>query len=303
MTLIDELEIVDAHHHLWDLSTGRYRWLTDHVEPNFLLGDYTAIRRDYLPDDYRIDAHGLKVMATVHIEAEGSRSEALEETRWLHALNAQHGMPNAVVAHTWLHLPEVEANLAAHKRHPLVRGIRCKPVTAPAPVRRWLEGPGTMQDPNFRSGLTALQNADLSWDLRVPYWHLIEAGELCRKFPGLRIVLNHTGLPWDRGVDGLAHWRDGMKNLAESPNVYCKLSELGLKQAPWTVESNRAIVREALDIFGVDRCMFASNFPVASLRIGYRAQVAAMLRILDGLTRDELNRVFRDNALRFYRIG
>jgi len=299
----EELEIVDAHHHLWELAAGRYPWLTDHVEPNFLLGDYTAIRRDYLPADYRMDSHGLKVIATVHVEAECDRAKALEETAWVHQMHAVSGMPNAVVAHTWLHLPETEASLVAHKRHPLVRGIRSKPRTAPAPTRARLDGPGTMQDPAWRRGLALLERHDLSWDLRVPYWHLEEAAEVVRERPGLRVVLNHTGLPWDRSEDGLALWRRGMRALAALPNVHCKVSELGLKDAAWTVAGNRRVVRDAVEIFGIDRCMFASNFPVAGLRVGYRAQIAGLLAMLDDLPRGDLDKLFRDNARAFYRIG
>lgn len=302
MVTPETLEIVDAHHHLWDLSTGRYDWLTGPPKP-FLLGDYTALRRDYLPADYRLDAHGLKVVATVHVEAECDRAKALDETRWLHRLHAETGMPNAVVAHTWFHLPGVEERLAAHTQHPLVRGIRSKPVTAPKPSRTRLEGSGTMQDPDWRRGLKLLEKFDLSWDLRVPFWHLEEAAEVVREIPGIRVVLNHTGLPWDRSEDGLALWRAGMRALAACPNVCCKVSELGLEHAAWTVESNRRVVREAIDIFGLERCMFASNFPVASLRVGYRQQIAGLLRMLDDLTRPELDRLFRETAWRFYRLG
>lgn len=302
MTQPEDLEIVDAHHHLWDLSSGRYPWLTGEPK-DFLLGDYTALRRDYLPADFRMDAHGLKVIATVHVEAECTRSKALEETAWLHQMHAAHGMPHAVVAHSWLHIPETESNLAAHKRHPLVRGIRSKPVTAPNPVTNRLEGPGTMSDPAWRRGLTLLERYDLSWDLRVPFWHLEEAAEVVREQPGLRVVLNHTGLAWDRSEDGLAAWRQGMRAVAACPNVHCKISELGLKHAAWTVAGNRRVVREAIDIFGIDRCMFASNFPVAGLRVGYRAQIAGMLAMLDDLPRRDLDKLFRDNARAFYRIA
>ena len=298
----EDLEIVDAHHHLWDLGSGRYHWLTGPPEPNFLLGDYTALRRDYLPADYRLDAHGLNIIATVHIEAEGDRDRALEETQWVHRMNAAHGMPNAVVAHTWFHVPEVEANLAAHARHPLVRGIRSKPKTTAAPQRQPLEGPGTMQDPAWRRGLGMLAKHNLCWDLRVPFWHLEEAAEIAALFPAIPIVLNHTGLPWDRSEEGLALWRRGMRALAACPNVCCKISELGLKNAAWTVDGNRRVVREAIGIFGIDRCMFASNFPVAGLRVAYRTQIAGLLAILADLSRAELDKLFRDNARRFYRL-
>jgi len=287
-----DLEIVDAHHHLWDLA-NHYPWLSEHPEPDFLLGDYTALKRNYLPDDYRIDAHGLKIVATVHVEAEHDRARSVDETAWLHQIHAQYGMPNAVVAHAFLHDQDLEKLLLAHKRSPLVRGIRCKPVR---------EGPGSMHDPNWRRGMKLLEKHGLSWDLRVPFWHLEEAARLLEGFPELDVALNHTGLPWDRSEEGLKAWRAGMQALAANPSVYCKLSELGLRNAAWTVEGNRRVVLEAIEIFGVERCMFGSNFPVAGLRIGYRAQVAGLLKILAGVSKAELQKVFKKNALRFYRI-
>lgn len=93
-----------------------------------------------------------------------------------------------------------------------------------------------------------------------------------------------------------------MKAIAVLPNVMLKVSELGLKDAAWTVEGNRGVVLEAVEIFGVERCMWASNFPVAGLRIGYKAQLEGMLEILKDLSMDERDRFFRRNAANFYRI-
>jgi predicted TIM-barrel fold metal-dependent hydrolase len=115
-------------------------------------------------------------------------------------------------------------------------------------------------------------------------------------------VLNHTGFPWDRSGAGIAAWRKAMKAIAACPNVRVKLSELGLKDAPWTVDGNRGVVLDAVEIFGVERCMWASNFPVAGLRIGYRAQLKGMLEILGDLSSDQTDQVFRRNAAAFYRI-
>jgi predicted TIM-barrel fold metal-dependent hydrolase len=297
-----DLEIVDAHHHLWDLGRNYYPWLADHPEPDFLLGDYEPLKRNYLPEDYRRDAAGLKVLATVHVEAERDRTRQVAETEWLHEVAARSGMPNAVVAHAWFHTDDCEEILAAQKRFPLVRGIRSKPVTARSAGEAPPTGPGSMHDPKWLRGLALLEKHDLSWDLRVPFWHLHEAADVCARIPGIRVVLNHTGLPWDRSDAGLAHWRSGMQALAACPNVHCKVSELGLKGARWTIDGNRRVVREAIEVFGIDRCMFASNFPVAGLRIGYRAQIAGLLEILSDLSRPELDKLFRDNARRFYRI-
>ena len=298
----EDLEIVDAHHHLWDLGRNYYPWLADHREPNFLLGPYEPLKRNYLPDDYCRDAAGLRILATVHVEAEHDRTRQAAETEWLHEVHAHHGMPNAVVAHAWFHTDECEEILARQSRFPLVRGIRSKPVTAPTAGDAPPTGPGSLHDPKWRRGLGLLERYGLSWDLRVPFWHLEEAAGVCAHVPGVRVVLNHTGLPWDRSDAGLARWRAGMQALAACPNVYCKVSELGLRDAAWTVAGNRRVVREAIEIFGIDRCMFASNFPVAGLKIGYRAQIAGLLEILADLPRPELDKLFRDNARRFYRL-
>jgi predicted TIM-barrel fold metal-dependent hydrolase len=137
-----------------------------------------------------------------------------------------------------------------------------------------------MQDDNWLRGFALLERYGLSWDLRVPFWHLTEAAEVARAFPSTQIVLNHTGFPWDRSEQGLAAWRLAMGQLARQPNVYLKISEFGLKDAAWNYEQNHRIVLDKLSIFGVERSMFASNFPVAGLRIDYDGLVRAMKRMI-----------------------
>ncbi len=298
-----ECPVADAHHHLWSFAHGRYPWLQNEYDAGrFFLGDYRALCQDFLPAHYRAASAGCNVVATVHVEAERDRGEQVAETAWLHALHAEHGFPNAVVAHAWLDRPDTEERLREHLRYPLVRGIRSKPVTAPTPdasVRGW---PGTMQDENWLRGLALLSGLGLSWDLRVPGWHLAEAAEVAAMFPQLAIVLNHHGFAWDRSEAGLQRWRRGMERLAREPNVHVKLSEFGLRDSPWIEADNARIVRETLDIFGWQRCMFASNVPVAGLRIGYRELVAAMRRMTAHLGPERQRAVMCGNALRFYRI-
>jgi len=300
---MEGLAVVDAHHHLWELSAGRYPWLQqDYDEAGFFLGDYRALCRDFLPEHYRQTTAGCNVIATVHIEAERDRSEQVAETAWLHEQHARYGFPNAVVAHAWLDQPETGECLLAHLRYPLVRGIRSKPVTAASPADSVRGRTGSMQDENWLRGLSLLPELGLSWDLRVPYWHLAEAADVAAQFPKLAIVLNHHGFAWDRSEEGIKRWRDAMAVLARQPNVHVKLSEFGLRDRAWNWEDNARIVRETLAIFGWRRCMFGSNFPVAGLRIGYTVLVQAMLRMLEGLEPAQQRAVMCDNALHFYRI-
>ena len=297
------MQIVDAHHHFWDLDHNYYPWLADHEEAHFFLGDYSALKRNYLPEDYRRDAEGFEVVATVHVEAEWDRQRQVAETEWLHAINAAHGLPSVVVGHVWLAADNCEAVLRGHMKYPLFRGVRSKPVTSLTPDTMTPGAPGTIQDPAWRKGLALLETLGLTYDLRVPYWHLDEAAEAIGRHPNLPVVLNHTGFPWDRSAAGIAAWKEAMKAIAACPNVRVKLSEFGLKDAPWTVEGNRGVVLDAVEIFGVERCMWASNFPVAGLRVGYREQLEGMLEILEGLSTDEQDQVFRRNAAAFYGIN
>lgn len=297
--------VVDAHHHLWDLDGGplRYPWLQDDAPHPFFLGDYSAIRTTYLPDDYRRDSDGVNVVATVHVEAECDRGQQVAETDWLAGIAARHGMPDAVVAHAWFHTPDSAAVLEAQAARPIVRGIRSKPVTSGSPRESVAGRPGTMQDPAWRAGFARLKSLGLSWDLRVPCWHLEEAARVCADEPDIAVVLNHTGFPWDRSPEGLALWRSGMRALAACTHVHCKLSCLCLPDGPWDFAANRDIVRETIDIFGIERCMFASNFPVDGLRVSFARMFADFERMTADLSPGDRRRLFHDNAARFYRLG
>ena len=296
--------ILDAHHHFWDLGAAHYPWLSDAVDPHYFLGDYAALRVDRrLPDDFRRATAGLNVIGTVHCEAERNRNDQVGETRWLAELNRTTGLPSAIVAHVWFDDPDCERLLAEHRAaSQLVRGIRSKPVTSLTPETMVRGGPRSMQDPAWLRGFALLDRYDLTWDLRVPYWHLPDAAEVARAFPDTPIVLNHTGFPWDRSAPGIEHWREAMQVVAAQPNVWLKVSELGLKDAPWTVESNRGVVRDAISIFGIERCMFASNWPVCELSVSYRDLIHGLCEILADLESEDIDRFFYRNAATFYRV-
>lgn len=297
------VEVIDAHHHCWDLSQGNYPWLQqDYLGEQFFLGPYEQLRRNYLPDDYRADTEGYRIVGTVHIEAERSRTQQVEETRWLHQLRERSGLPTVVVPHVSFTQPDLIEVLTAHKAFAQVRGIRSKPVTASMPGISVKGQPGTLQDPAWLEGLSQLGNFGLSWDLRVPFWHLLEAADVAKQFPGISIILNHTGLPLDRSEEGLAAWREGMEALADAPNVYVKLSELGLRGGRWDPVSNRRVLRDALSIFGSERAVFASNLPVSGLSARFETLFAGVLDAVSELDQVAVDNIFANNARAFYRM-
>ena len=131
---------------------------------------------------------------------------------------------------------------------------------------------------------------------------LEEAAEVCREHPGLRIVLNHTGYPLDRSKEQLAVWKRGMEALASCPNVWCKISGLTVKNQPWTLAVHGAVIRETIGMFGVDRCMFASNHPVDGVKASWDWIFCQFKYVTAGLPWEDRVHLFATNALAFYRI-
>ncbi|WP_366555416.1 amidohydrolase family protein [Aquibaculum sediminis] len=296
------LPIVDAHQHFWNLQENYHPWLCDPEPIPFRYGDYSAIRRNYLPADYRRDSQDFRIVKTVHIEAEHDPSDALGETRWLEALAEREGLPSACVAQAWLDRPDVEEVLAAQAAHSLVRGIRHKPRSAGSPDAAQRGEAGSMDCPTWRAGYALLAQHGLSFDLQTPWWHLDAAADLARDFPQTQIIINHTALPADRSEEGLGAWRRALETVSDLPNVAMKISGLGRPGLPWAVEANRPIIRDAIGILGVTRCLFASNYPVDSLVGSFSEIFGGFLAAVDDLSPVAKHALFHENAVRIYRL-
>jgi predicted TIM-barrel fold metal-dependent hydrolase len=298
----DDLPIVDAHQHFWDVTLDKHPGFRAEPPLPFRYGDTRPLRRTYLPADYRADARGHRIVATVYVETEWDPGDPLGETRWVEALAAREGLPTAVVAQAWLDRDDVDDVLARQAACPLVRGIRHKPVAAPSPDAVVPGAPGSMGDLQWRAGFARLARHGLSFDLQTPWWHLHEATTLARAFPDTLVILNHTGLPADRSPQGLRGWRDAMDALAAAPNVAVKISGLGVPGRPWTAESNREVVLGAIELFGVDRAMFASNYPVDGLVATLDTIYAGFKAITRDFSDSDRRKLFHDNAVRLYRL-
>jgi predicted TIM-barrel fold metal-dependent hydrolase len=291
---------IDAHHHLWDLRGLRYPWLTGPpVRAHF--GPYEKIRRDYRIEHFLDDVRNQHVVKSVHVEAGAEPADAVKETRWLQGVADRHGFPHAIVAHANLAADDVAATLEAHCAFANVRGIRML-TRRPGELRADDRGGTLMGEPAWRRGFARLAALGLSFDLQAPPPFMAEAARLAADFLDTPIVLTHAGLPLDRSADGLDAWRRGMRRLAERPNVWVKVSGLPMTDWRWTVESLRPLVLETLDIFGLDRAMFGSNFPVDGLYSDYDTLVDAYRTITAFLSPAERRALFHDNARRFYRL-
>jgi predicted TIM-barrel fold metal-dependent hydrolase len=293
--------IVDAHQHFWDPAANLYPWLAPSARIPFRYGDYSAIKRRYLPPDYARDTAGHDVRETVYVEAEWDPADPVGETRYVRELASRFGLPNAIVAQAWLDRPDVAAVLAGQAANSLVRSVRHKPHAPNEPREAHL--PSLMSNESWRLGYALLERHGLHFDLQTPYWSLWEAEHLAADFPATTIILNHTGLPADRSADGLDAWRHAMIGLARHENVVVKISGLGIPGQPWTAEANHWIVRETIAIFEPSRAMFASNFPVDSLCASFDTIFTGFKQIVADLPESIQEQLFAKTARRIYRTG
>jgi predicted TIM-barrel fold metal-dependent hydrolase len=280
--------IVDAHQHFWDPGTHYYPWLNDEPPIAFRYGDYRAIRKRYLPPDYLLDAREFKVEKTVYVETEWDPADPLGEMRYVESLRREHGLPTVAVAQAWLHQQNAFEVIEKQAAFPFVRSVRHKPP------------PGAMLDAKWRAGFAALARNGLRFDLQTPWASLGDAARLAADYPDTQIILNHTGLPADRSAEGIAGWKGAMREFAAQPNTAVKISGLGQAGQPWSADANRPIVLDTIATFGVERCMFASNFPVDSLCGGFSTIFDGFLEIVNGFEEHEQRALFHDNAIRIY---
>ena len=292
-----DLAIVDAHQHFWDPVANYHPWLRDEPPIPFRYGDYRAIRRRYLPPDYLADAAPIRVDKTVYVETEWDPQDPIGETRYVEQMRRDYGLPTVVVAQAWLDAPDAANVLAQQASFAFVRSVRHKPRANRSPSDA---APGGTTDAQWRKGYAELGRNRLRFDLQTPWWHLGEAARLAADYPDTTIILNHTGLPADRSAEGIAGWKAAMRAFAACPNVAVKISGLGQPDRPWSAEANRDVVLTTIDLFGPERCMFASNFPVDSLCATFHAIFGGFREIVRGFSPGEQRGLFHDNAIRIY---
>lgn len=297
------MQIVDPHIHLWDLETRFYPWLSN-PRP-FFSGDQGPITRRFHFEDLVAEFGGVEVIKLVHIDAGHDPADPVGETRWLQAIAdspASNGMPQAIVARADFSSPDVEAVLEAHAQSPNVRGIRHILNVHDNPLFDYV-GRHFMREEMWRRNLRLLTRHGWSFDLQIYPTQMEEAAALAAANPDIPFILNHTGMFADRAsVAGWRQWRDGLRALARQENVAIKISGLGMIDHRWTVESLRPYVLEAIDAFGTDRAMFASNFPVDRLYSTYEVLWVAFADIVADMSVAEQAALFRENAERIYRI-
>lgn len=305
MTALYGGPVIDPHHHLWDLSLGRHPWLRppEGEEREMVFGSLAPIRRDYGVADYRADAVGQNIVATVHVEAGWSSEYPLEESRWLESLDRRSGVARRIVARVPLDRPDAAVLLEAEAANDLVAGIRDIVSWHPEPAKSFARSKDLMSDPCWRDGLRQATRLGLSFDLMLFPWQMTEALRLVADFPDTIFVLDHCGSPADRSPEGMALWRRGLQALGRADNVLVKISDLVAYDNDWSLDSLRPVIEHCIACFGPGRAMFASDFPVAGLHASFADVYAAFRTVASEFSADEQRDLFFATADRTYRLG
>jgi predicted TIM-barrel fold metal-dependent hydrolase len=291
--------IIDAHHHIW--RQDDLPWLKGPMLPR-IFGPYDPIRRDYPISEYLADIEGSGVAQSVYVQANWAKEHFEDEVAWVQKTADESGWPHAIVGYADLMVEDVRPQLDRLKRYPLLRGIRMQLHWHEKPQYRFASKPDLMKEPVFRRNLAHLTYYRLSFDLQVFAGQMEDAAELAREFPATTFILQHAGMLEDLSAKGWAAWRTGMKKLAARPNVVSKLSGLGTFVHKVDARQIGDIARETIALFGAERCLYGSNFPIEKLWSSYAELIAAYRTALGGFPADTQENIFAKAAQRVYRI-
>ncbi|HAM72146.1 MAG TPA: amidohydrolase [Verrucomicrobiales bacterium] len=273
---------LDAHQHFWNLAQFPHPWITPELP---------ALRRDFGPADLKphLERHSLDGSILVQTFS------SLEESRFFLSLATQHPWIRGVVAWVDLTDPDVGETVEALQEHPKFVGIRHVVHDEPDPL--WLNRHEVM------AGLATLELHRVPYDLLLRPQHLPAAIEVARHYPGLPLVVDHIAKP-RIAQEGWGEWAEGIRSLARFPNVWCKLSGMITEAARggWKPEDLKPYVRHVLEVFGPERLMYGSDWPVCLLAGSYDQVVEALEANLKDLSTQDRERIWGESAAAFYGI-
>jgi L-fuconolactonase len=273
---------IDAHQHFWIYNPAEYDWIDDSM---------AALRRDFLPEDLKPEMESAGFHGSVAVQAR----QTLEETRWLLELADRSPSILGVVGWGDLRSPDIRSQLKALAQNPKLVGIRH--IVQSEPDERFL------LQPEFLRGVSVLEEFDLAYDILIYTKHLPVAAEFVERFPRQRFVLDHLAKPPIRSGK-MGSWAEGIKRLAEFPNVFCKLSGL-VTEADWQHWEPDQIVPfldVAFESFGPDRLMVGSDWPVCLVAASYARALQVVNTYLLGQKSECRDAVLGGNAQRFWRL-
>lgn len=273
---------VDAHQHFWQYNPADYGWIGDSMQ---------VLKRDYLPADLMSELKKVGFDGCIAVQAR----QSLEETSWLLKLAAENNFIKGVVGWVDLCSENIGVQLQDFSKNPKLVGVRH--VVHDEPDDNF------MAHQSFRNGISLLEKYNLTYDLLLFPKHLPLATELVKAFPRQKFVLDHIAKP-DIKNQLKEPWASNIKQLAQLPNVYCKLSGM-VTEADWNGWKNDDFsfyLDTVLESFGINRVMIGSDWPVCKVAGNYSNVLSIVIDYIESRHKDALPKVLGANCLDFYNV-
>lgn len=293
------MRIVDSHFHIW--RQADLPWLTGPMQPR-IFGPYEAIRRDYPMREYLEDIAASGVEKSVYVQANWPADRAEAEVAWVENVALEMGWPHGIVGYADMNVPDVRPALDRLARYPRVRGIRQQFHWHENPLYRFAKEADLCRSPVVQANVARLADYGWSFDLQVFAAQMPGAAELAHACPKVTFVLQHAGMLEDLSEGGRAHWLENMALLAAQPNVVAKLSGFGTFLQRNDAEHIGWLIRQTIGLFGAQRCLFGSNFPIEKLWTTYPALLGAHRQAAASLSAADQRAIFHETACRVYRL-
>jgi len=289
-------EIVDTHVHLFDLTHKEliWSWLQPNSEEG-RLGNIDGIKSlRYEAENLKAESRFAGVSKFVHVQAAIGSKDPVRETGWLAEMSRRTGIPSAMVGHVDLASMDAIPTINRHLDYKEFRGVR------DFAVEKIASEPGLNSD--FENALNHLAKNALVLDLDCSWQNMKHTARMAKRHPELKIVIEHIGIPSSTSEDYFMNWKQGMKELAALPNFYCKISGVGMMDPTFTQDSVSAWVDYCIEVFGAERCMLGSNWPLDRLFSSYDAVMNIYRTILAKYSTSEQKAIFSGTANSFYRL-
>lgn len=293
--------VVDAHMHLYDDRENRYAHL-ERVDAMFeaLIGDYSALPRRYLLDDYLADETGVEIDGIVWHEF--MSADPVREVEWAQRLAERAPIPMAIVGLVDFLAPDLEARLEAYTQYTHVAGVREHlGWDSNDPMRRFAKRADLLSDARWRKGLSLLKKYKFKCSLEVFSSQLPDLLEAIEGNPEIGFTIAVMGWPIAVDQEGLARWKHSLRALSARENVRVTISALEVVFGMhWRVAQAQPWVDTVFDLFGTERVMFGSHRPISRLARNFPSPYEAYQQMARGLSELEQHAVFRSNAAAWF---
>lgn len=291
-------QIIDSHFHIW--RRNDLPWLLGPMVPR-IFGPYEPIRRDYTIKEFLDDQKNSGIEKAVYVQTNWAKERFEDEVAWVQETADEHGWPHAIVGYADMAVDDARPQLDRLKRYPLVRGVRMQLHWHETSDYRFAPSASQVVDPTVRANIARLKEYDFSFDLQLFPAQMRDGAQLVAENPGTDFILTHVGMLTDTAAAVVGAWEDGLRVLASLPNVSAKLSGLGTfvhRNDPALIAF---IVDRAVEIFGSNRLMFGSNFPIEKLWTDHLTMTKAYRDAVAPLSERERAAILRGTAERIYR--